>query len=339
MSTPDQTCGADQPGGNAPGDDTGSCTDLNRVFVAEDDPVFRHLLKRWFESWNYKVVSAENGTVAWEILKQHDAPHLVILDWMMPGMDGIELCRRIRSERSITYRYVLLLTAKDNKRDIVAGLDAGADDYLTKPFVADELRARVRAGKRILELQDALLNTQQALQFQATHDRLTGVLNRGAILDRLAGELRRRQRNGEPLGVMMLDVDHFKNVNDTYGHLIGDVVLHEIARRLGSMVRSYDWIGRYGGEEFLIIVPGCNSYDLTVLAERLRLAVANQAVETSAGLLPVTISLGLAFVEPGPGEIRHEGLLRLADDALYAAKKNGRDRAAVAATAIAVGSG
>jgi two-component system cell cycle response regulator len=148
---------------------------LNTVLIAEDDPIFRRILESWFQRWNYSVTAVQNGADAWEVLQREDAPQLAVLDWMMPKMDGIELCRKIRSREEGPYRYVLLLTAKDDKQDVVAGLEAGADDYLTKPFDVDELRARVRAGKRILDLQTALIRAQSALQFEASHDRLTAI--------------------------------------------------------------------------------------------------------------------------------------------------------------------
>jgi diguanylate cyclase (GGDEF)-like protein len=254
---------------------------------------------------------------------------------MMPGLDGLELCRRIRKSDANSYHYVLLLTARDNKQDIVAGFEAGADDYLTKPFDADELHSRIRAGRRILELQAALIASQRKLEIQATHDRLTGLCNRGAILDKLVGELQRRQRRGEPLGVIMVDIDHFKYVNDTYGHLIGDTVLRETAQRLQLAVRTYDSVGRYGGEEFVVIVPGCNAFDLMVLAERLRLAVSSKTIETTSGPLNVTISLGSACADSAPGiRVESEDLLRCADTALYSAKRLGRNRAEISEVSV-----
>jgi two-component system cell cycle response regulator len=284
----------------APADATGvggKVPPINTVLIAEDDPIFRRILESWFKKWDYHVTSVENGLVAWEVLQKENAPQLAILDWMMPGMDGIELCRKIRSRDQGLYRYVLLLTAKDDKQDVVAGLEAGADDYLTKPFNADELRARVRAGKRILDLQAALIAAKDDLQFAAAHDALTGLWNRGAIIDLLKREVSRRQRTGDPLGVIMADIDHFKKINDTYGHLVGDAVLREVTRRLAEGVRPYDAVGRYGGEEFLIVFPGCTSANLILGAERLRHCIADQPVETTAGIIPVTLSLGLASAE------------------------------------------
>jgi two-component system cell cycle response regulator len=305
----------------------GKAPPLNTVLIAEDDPIFRRILESWFKKWGYRATAVENGLAAWEVLQNEDAPQLAILDWMMPGMDGIELCRRIRGHDQGLYRYVLLLTAKDDKQDVIAGLEAGADDYLTKPFDADELRARVRAGKRILDLQAALIAAKDDLQFAAAHDALTGLWNRGAIIDLLKREVSRRQRTGDPLGVIMADIDHFKKINDTYGHLVGDAVLQEVTRRLAQGVRPYDAVGRYGGEEFLIVFPGCTSPNLILGAERLRRCAADQPVETSAGPIPVTLSLGLASAEQGENEAFDcEVFLRSADEALYAAKAGGRNR-------------
>jgi two-component system, cell cycle response regulator len=310
----------------------------NTVLIAEDDPIFRRMLQRWFTRWGYRVTAVENGLDAWEVLQGQNAPQLAILDWMMPEIDGIALCRKIRGGDPGPYRYVLLLTAKDDKQDVVTGLEAGADDYLTKPFDVDELRARVRAGKRILDLQAALIHAKDALQFAAAHDRLTGLWNRGAILDLLKIEVSRRRRTTDSLGVVMGDIDHFKKINDTYGHPVGDAVLQEVARRLAADVRPYDAVGRYGGEEFLIVFPGCNVESLLAGAERLRRCISDQPVETSAGQIPVTLSLGLASAEQGEKEILDcETFLRRADEALYAAKAHGRNRVESAALSRAAG--
>jgi two-component system cell cycle response regulator len=306
-------------------------SNLDSVLVAEDDPIFLRILQSWFQKWSYRVTAVKNGVDAWEALQQPTAPPMAVLDWMMPDMDGIEVCRKIRGREHGPYCYVLLLTAKDDREDVVAGLDAGADDYLTKPFDVDELRARVRAGKRILELQAALIRAHDTLQYESAHDALTALWNRGAIIGFLKNEIKRQQRSSQPLGVMMADVDHFKKVNDTYGHLVGDTVLKEVGRRLAEGVRTYDSVGRYGGEEFLVIVPGCKPADLAAGAERLRRSIAEAKFETSAGSLAVTLSIGIASgCDDGESPRGSEQLLRAADTALYAAKAEGRNRVGVA---------
>jgi two-component system cell cycle response regulator len=295
------------------------------ILLAEDDPIFRHVLATWLKKWGYTVVAVENGQQAWAILQQDGSPQMMILDWMMPGIDGVELCERLRDGGLGSYRYVLLVTARDGKDDVVAGLDAGADDYLTKPFNADELRARLRAGRRILQLQDALLRSREALQFEATHDPLTGLWNRRAIVDILRREMQRHQRTGLPLGMMMADLDHFKRVNDSHGHLVGDAVLREFGRRLTEAIRSYDSAGRYGGEEFLIVVPGCTAAALASSADRIRLLISAYPIDTGVGRIPVTLSLGVVStqtIETCDSEV----LLTIADKVLYAAKAAGRDR-------------
>jgi two-component system cell cycle response regulator len=306
-------------------------SNLDSVLVAEDDPIFLRILQSWFQKWAYRVTAVKNGVDAWEALQQPTAPPMAVLDWMMPGMDGIEVCRKIRARAQGPYCYVLLLTAKDDREDVVAGLDAGADDYLTKPFDVDELRARVRAGKRILELQSALIRAHDTLQYESAHDALTSLWNRGAIIGFLKNEIERQQRSSQPLGVMMADVDHFKKINDTYGHLVGDIVLKEVGHRLADGVRTYDSVGRYGGEEFLVIVPGCKPADLLASAERLRRSIAEPRFETSAGPLAITLSIGVASGrDDGNCSEDSETLLRAADTALYAAKAQGRNQVGVA---------
>lgn len=297
-----------------------------KVLVADDDPVFRHLIKTWLTRWDYTVIAVDSGTAAWELLQRENPADLLIFDGMMPGLSGIELCQKVRSQQNTNYHYILLLTANDNKSDIIAGLDAGADDYLVKPFDAGELRARVLAGCRILDLQEALLKAQGDLRFQAEHDTLTGLLNRGAIMSVLHKELKRRERTGEQqLGVLMADIDHFKNINDTYGHLTGDIVLCEVAARLTAGVRFYDSVGRYGGEEFLAILPGCDPKDLAASAERLRSIVSDRPILCDAGPISITISVGGASASEAKTN-EPDFLLRQADSRLYKAKANGRNR-------------
>jgi diguanylate cyclase (GGDEF)-like protein len=243
-------------------------------------------------------------------------------------MDGLEVCRAIRQrsqDQRDQYVYVLLLTAKDEQWEIVEGLDAGADDYVTKPFDFHELRARLRSGTRILRLQDELVAARERLRIEATHDSLTGLLNRGATLDALEKEMARSTREAAATTVIMSDLDHFKEINDTFGHAAGDQVLKEAARRMRSSLRTYDAIGRYGGEEFLVIAPGCDVAAGAELAERLRACVSASHIGWANGSVEVTVSLGVAS-SMGGGVA---ALLRAADEALYRAKLSGRNRVAV----------
>ncbi|MGH9452142.1 MAG: GGDEF domain-containing response regulator [Terriglobia bacterium] len=303
-----------------------------RVLIAEDDPVSRRVLQAHLSKWGYDVQATRDGQEAWDALRQADAPRLAILDWMMPSLDGIDVVRRLRKEPGAAYVYVVLLTAKGQKEDLLEGLEAGADDYLTKPFDAHELQARLRTGRRILDLQTELIAAQEALRKEATHDYLTGVWNRAGILDLLQRECARTLRAKGAVSVIMADLDHFKSVNDTYGHLVGDDVLREAARRMHASIRAYDSIGRYGGEEFIVVLPECDAAGGHQQAERLRLGVGSQPFETTGGAIRITLSLGVAAMSEGsPPD--YQTLLRLADAALYRAKEAGRDRTCMAGEA------
>lgn len=298
---------------------------INSVLVADDDPLFCRLLESWLRKWNYRVTTPEDGLKAWNVLQHNDdAPQLLVLDWLMPAINGRELCQRIRSRKQLRYPYIVLLTAKDDKQDLVTALESGADDYLTKPFDMRELQARLRVGKRILTLQEELIKAREELRFEAMHDRLTELWNHGAILDFLHRELERTRRTREPLGILMLDIDHFKAVNDTHGHLVGDEVLKQVAGRLFRSARVYDWVGRYGGEEFLSIVSACSTENLRKHAERIRAGIAEEPISTSAGEVKVTVSIGAtgALFDP---DCDQQTLLQYADSALYRAKKRGRN--------------
>ena len=300
-----------------------------KVLLAEDDQVSCHILKETLNRWGFEVVVAADGNAAWDLIQGEDAPRLAILDWIMPGMDGIEVCQRIRSQSAGPYVYILLLTSKKEKTDIVRGMAAGADDYVSKPFDPQELQMRLKAGKRIIDLQSKLLEAQRELQHMATHDSLTQLPNRFSILEALEHELMRASRENGSVGILLADIDHFKRINDNYGHLAGDAVLRQVARRMHSSVRAYDAVGRYGGEEFLVILPNCDITSAYRAAERLRETISSSPVSVGGGLLEVTISLGVSTASPGdPGDL--ETLVHAADEALYRAKTAGRNRVALA---------
>jgi two-component system cell cycle response regulator len=298
-----------------------------KVLVADDAPVSRRLLEIALTHEGYEVVLATDGAEALRILEQEDYPRLVILDWMMPKADGVEICRTIRKQAREPYVYFILLSAKGERSEIIEGLQAGADDYMIKPFDLSELKARVRSGRRILELEEQLVSAREQLRLQATHDSLTGLLNRAAILEMLQRELARSSREGTPVSIIAVDLDHFKSVNDTYGHQAGDAVLVEATQRMQASLRTYDAIGRCGGEEFLIVSSGCDTRTAAEQAERLRQVVAARPVQCVHGTIPVTVSLGVAAVT---GDLMQaDELLRVADEALYLAKRNGRNRVEV----------
>ena len=302
-----------------------------QVLIAEDDPVSCHLLKSFLVKWDYDVSVETNGLAALRILEGDETLRLAILDWMMPGMEGVQICQRLREHKNRPYVYVLLLTARSEKRDLLRGLELGADDYLTKPFDAEELRARLLVGERILNLQDELIGAQEELRFRATHDALTGISNRAAVMDALRNELSRQVREQRSFGVILVDIDHFKNVNDTYGHLCGDEVLQAVTRRMKECIRPYDTVGRYGGEEFLIIASNTDAVGTLALAERIRGVVESKPVVAQAGEVRVTASLGVA-VSTDARSTDPQILLRLADKALYRAKELGRNRSELAAS-------
>jgi diguanylate cyclase (GGDEF)-like protein len=299
-----------------------------RILIADDSQISRRLLEETLKSWGYEVVVACDGEEAWRILNEHDPPPLAIFDWMMPGYTGPELCRLVREKNREPYTYILLLTSRNERDDVVQGLDSGADDYVTKPFDRHELKVRLRAGTRIVELQDQLLSTREALRYQATRDYLTHLWNRSSILELLEKELSRSSRQNSPVGVVLADLDHFKAINDTHGHGAGDIALQEAATRMRESLRDYDSIGRYGGEEFLIVLPGADDTATQTLADRMRCALKDDTVIIPSGS-PLRLSCSLGCTSGVGGRISADELVRRADQALYTAKRGGRDRAVV----------
>jgi len=294
-----------------------------KILIAEDDPVSRHALKSYLLKWGDEVVVAKDGVEAERLLQQEDGPKLAILDWVMPGADGVEVCRQVRQKAAEPYVYILMLTAKDQAEDIIAALEAGADDYLAKPFLPAVLKARLLTGRRIVDLQQQLIRAREALRVEATHDSLTGLWNRPAILVTFRHEIDRAEREGSSLAIALADIDHFKKINDTCGHPVGDAVLREVARRMQSSIRSYDTMGRYGGEEFLIVSPRCDLERAMKLAERVRQSVCSQTIEIEGKEIPVTLSLGVAVSQSAEDT---PSLIAGADAALYQAKHLGRNR-------------
>ncbi len=292
-----------------------------KLLIAEDDTGSRLVLGATLRKLGHTVTAVENGQQAWEAWQKDDYP-LLISDWMMPELDGLALCRKIRAEHRARYTYLILLTSLGGKGSYLDGMDAGADDFITKPFDEELLAARLRVAERMLAL-------HEALRVQANHDRLTGLLNRGAILDGLQQEIERASREASCVGVIMADLDHFKQVNDVHGHLVGDAVLQEAARRMQGVMRCYDRIGRYGGEEFLILSPGCSVEHARSVAERIRGCISATPIQTPAGAVMATASLGVAVTLKGSADDA-DTLIGAADAALYRAKDAGRNRVEIA---------
>jgi len=300
-----------------------------KALIADDDASSRLLLQKVLTKWGYEVVTADGGEQALELLTADDPPGIAVLDWMMPDLDGVDVCRRVRAREATNPPYLILLTSRAEKHDVVTGLEAGANDYVQKPFDRDELRARMLVGRRFAELNSRLLETQRAFEKQALTDALTGTMNRRAVLNRLNAEAARAGREGSTLTVALMDIDHFKLVNDRHGHAAGDVVLKAVVDRSLNGMRPYDALGRFGGEEFLIILPGVGGADAGLVLERVRRAVCDSPVEVDGARVSVTVSIG--------GAVRAaesvDDLIRLADDALYRAKDEGRDRVVMAGRA------
>lgn len=298
-----------------------------KILIIEDELIFRRMVKKYLLEAGYEIVEAEDGLSAWELF-QKEPFQLVITDWMMPGLDGPELVHKIRTSGQKSYTYIIMLTAMDNKDNIVLGLESGADEYLTKPFNSRELIARVASGMRILRLEEELMQARIQMEALAMHDGLTGLLNRRAIEEYAEAEFNMAGRKKQAMSVILLDIDHFKNVNDRFGHKFGDVVLRQVAQTLKEDLRNYDRVGRWGGEEFLLILPGTELKDAVIVAERLRSKTA--AVQTSlenGETFSIHISLGTACTT---GQFQSLAkLIDAADQALYQAKQSGRNRVCV----------
>ena len=294
-----------------------------KLLLAEDEPVTRHLLARTLQSFGHEVLEAADGNQAWALLNGPDPPAMAVLDWNMPGIDGLELCRRVQARPQGNYIHVLLLTSRQEREDLVRGLESGASDFLTKPVDRDILRARLRVGERMLGLHAEMLALQRALAEQATTDHLTGLLNRRGAELALEREMSRARRDNSPLGFLLADIDHFKRVNDKFGHGVGDRVLTAVAQEVLRSIRAYDLAVRWGGEELLVILPAEPVATASRVAERIRESVAALSVPE---LPRVTISIGVDELRPGDPTAA-EAIAR-ADARLYQAKSGGRNQVA-----------
>jgi two-component system cell cycle response regulator len=298
-----------------------------RILIADDDPASRLRLQRTLAGCGYEVTAVGDGLAAWEALERMppDSSVLAILDWQMPGLDGVELTARIKADALARYTYVVVLTSRAGTPDVVAAMDAGADDFVAKPFEPDELKVRVRAGVRILQM-------QAELRRRASHDELSAALTRRWVLELADRELIRARREGAPLSLAMIDIDHFKRVNDTHGHPAGDAVIRQVAGRLKGALRASDLLGRYGGEEFVVVLPDCDRNRAGEVAERMRAAIAAVPIVAGDASLALTVSIGVTTAGRGDSAAERPSLPALvhtADRALYRAKAAGRDRVMV----------
>ncbi len=295
-----------------------------KILIAEDDNVSRRRLEKFLTDIDFEVVSCEDGLDAWKIIQSENAPNLLILDWMMPGMDGMEICRKIRKQAREPYTFILLLTSKGKQDDFVKGMEAGADDYIVKPFNNNELRARLKAGKRIIELNEELLSVRDNFEKQATHDKLTGLYNRHFMGEILEKEFYRTLRYQNDLSCLLLDLDNFKDINDTFGHSFGDLVLREFSEGFIQNLRNSDIPIRYGGEEFMILLPNTGIAGAQRMAEKIRTSCEKKKYDDGHSSTVVTVSIGIASVKHHQLTESKE-IIACADKALYRSKAEGRN--------------
>ncbi|MGC9194364.1 MAG: GGDEF domain-containing protein [Syntrophobacteraceae bacterium] len=294
-----------------------------RILVADQSRTSRMILAAVLKDWGFTPVLVSDGNAAWEIVQYPGAPRLAILEWSMPGINGLEVCRQVRRLNIPEPPYIILLTSRGREEDILSGLEAGADDYFAKPYDNAELYARIKVGRRVVEMQAEMNRVKSALIYEAAHDPLTSTLNRGAILNVLEKEFTRSLREGSSLSIGLLDIDHFKKINDTFGHRVGDEVLCALVRLIESNIRIYDCVGRYGGEKFLLITPGKTDTTEKDIYERLFRVIRGAQLQTGAGPLSLEVSAGVACRKE---KDTVESLLDASAQALYRARLEGCNR-------------
>jgi len=303
-----------------------------KVLIVDDSPVYRKLVEQALSQDSSAVLFATSGDQALEIFER-EHPEIVITDWVMPDLTGIELCQRIRGGTQASYTYVIILTSNAEKESVVKGLSAGADDYLTKPFHAAELLARVRVGQRLIDLHRQIATKNRLLEELALTDALTGLPNRRAIEIWATRQLSGAARHGFPFWVVMIDLDHFKHVNDAHGHDAGDMVLRKFAEILKSNTRLSDISGRIGGEEFLQVLTHADEANVGLVLERIRSQFGAEKFVVSGAEFIVTASFGVAGFS-GRKAPEFSELVTRADAALYRAKGRGRNYVEIESVAV-----
>ncbi|MFT6552460.1 MAG: diguanylate cyclase (GGDEF)-like protein [Zhongshania marina] len=289
------------------------------VLIVDDDAITRFALSAAVEEWGFVPVLAENADQALKTLATETTPHLLIIDWSMPGMSGPDLCKTIRKREDGQFFYILMLTGKEGNEAIIEAMEAGADDFLSKPFDHRVLKVRIAAGSRIVRL-------EQTLNQLASRDALTQCWNRRMIDELFANSIAESTRKRSKFSVMVLDIDHFKRVNDTFGHSGGDAALKHVVNILNTNLREYDQVGRYGGEEFVILLPATDRNEAWGVAERIRSAIQFQPTILNDDLkIELTVSIGIAEFDRSR-DANQSAFFERADKALYTAKQTGRNR-------------
>jgi diguanylate cyclase (GGDEF)-like protein len=297
-----------------------------KILVVDDEPTILDILTRRLQSLGCEVSTLSGGTGVPERAREYE-PDIILLDVMMPDLDGFSVLRALKADADVQDIPVVMMTAKTEVESRVKGLDLGAHDYVSKPYETTELVARLRAALRVKQLQDSLKLANRQLERLATIDPLTDLPNRRELDEEFSLAIERSRRTGDQVSVLMLDLDHFKRINDNYGHQVGDEALREIGRLLRGRRRITDLVARYGGEEFVWVLPGASTNDAVELAEWVRRSVGAMSVDTSQGPVALAVTVGVTTYVPAEhGAVSASSVLEVADTALREAKEAGRDR-------------